>query len=216
MIKEQKIRHRAWRSLLLIALTALVVFLTAGSVLVADGLTDELGKADAGLVLGTTVNRDGTPSRRLAARLERALYLYREGYFELVVVSGAVGKESRDEANVMRNYLLERGIPARNVVVDNRGTSTYASAMNAKELFKARRLDTVLVISQYFHISRAKLALRRSSFPRVYSAHAKFFELRDLYSIPREVVAYLQYTARSYGAQTLPSPSPSRQRSRRP
>jgi hypothetical protein len=42
------------------------------------------------------------------------------------------------------------------------------------------------------------MALRRFGVPVVYSAHAHFFELRDLYSSPRELVGYVSYHFRHY------------------
>jgi len=49
------------------------------------------------------------------------------------------------------------------------------------------------VVSQYFHLPRARLALRRFGIETVYSAHAFFFEARDVYSSVREVFGYGEY-----------------------
>jgi vancomycin permeability regulator SanA len=168
------------------------------ALLVCDGLRDDLGSADLGVVLGNTVYPDGTPSRRLAARLDRALELHREGLFHSVLVSGAVGKEGRDEALVMRDYLIQRGVSSADVIVDSNGGTTFATAANAHRLMQERGLHSAMVISQYFHVPRAKLALQRSGVEKVYSAHAHYFELRDLYSAPRELIAFLRYALRSY------------------
>ncbi len=116
--------RRPFRALVALAIAAIGFFMAAVVALVSDGLTDELGNADAGLVLGNTVNREGQPSARLRARLDRALVLYRGGYFPLIVVSGAIGKEGHDEASVMHDYLVKRGIPPNRVVVDSEGRTT--------------------------------------------------------------------------------------------
>lgn len=166
--------------------------------LVWDGLSDELGTADVALVLGNTVNHNGTPSRRLAARLDRTLQLYREGLFPFVIVSGALGKEGHDEALVMRDYLVQRGIPAERILVDSAGVNTYASARKTRQLMRERGLNRTLVITQYFHVPRSKLALKKFGIPTVYSASARYFEARDLYSVPREVAGMISYTLKSY------------------
>ena len=117
--------RRPFRAFVALGITALVFFIVAVVALVSDGLTDELGKADAGLVLGNTVEREGKPSARLRARLDRALALHREGYFPLIVVSGAVGKEGHDEPAEMQDYLVKRGVPPDHVAVDgNEGQPT--------------------------------------------------------------------------------------------
>lgn len=187
------------RKCFLLALVASGAAITiAAGALVWDGLHDELGPADLGLVLGNTVHPDGTPSPRLAARLDRTLELYRQGTFSLILVSGALGKEGHDEALVMRDYLVSRGVPRTRVLIDSLGRTTFATAKNTHSLMEQRQIRSVLVVSQYFHVPRAKLALRRSGIPMVYSAHARFFEARDLYSIPRELIGILRYALRPY------------------
>ena len=173
------------------------VFLLGTALLVVAGLRDDLRRADVALVLGNSVQLDGTPSPRLRARLDRTFELYRSGYFPAVIVSGGRGREGYDEAVVMRDYLVSRGIPASRIIVDGGGVTTLASARNAARIARQRRMRSVFVVSQYFHLPRARLALRRCGFETIHSAHARFFELRDLYSSPRELVAYVSYLFRA-------------------
>ena len=53
---------KAHARLIRIALLFLAGLLTIALMIVGDGLTDELGKADAALVLGNTVDPQGNPS----------------------------------------------------------------------------------------------------------------------------------------------------------
>ena len=52
---------------------------------------------------------------------------------------------------------------------------------------------SAVVVTQYFHIARTMLALRQQGITPVTSAHPAFFELRDLYAIPREAVGTVAY-----------------------
>jgi len=188
-------------SLLLRAFLVAVAVVSIGlAALVWDGLHDEIAHADLGVVLGNTVYPDGTPSPRLVARLDRAVELFKQDVFPRILVSGAIGKEGRDEALVMRDYLLQNGVPSPQVLVDSEGRTTFATAANTRRLMDQRGFRSALVISQYLHVPRARLALRRFGVLTVYSAHARFFELRDLYSVPRELVGFLTYAMRSYDA----------------
>lgn len=189
---------RFFRFVLRAAVISAAAFTLGVAALVWDGLHDDVRPADLGVVLGNTVYPDGTLSPRLAARLDRALELHREGVFHLVLVSGAIGEEGRDEALAMRDYLLQRGVPSDDIVVDSNGDSTFSTAANAHRLMQERGLHSALVVSQYFHVPRARLALRRFGVKKVYSAHARYFELRDLYSAPRELIGFLRYALRSY------------------
>jgi vancomycin permeability regulator SanA len=182
----------------LVALAA--AFGVCTGLLVADGLHDDIGHADVAVVFGNKVEHDGIPSARLRARLDRTLELYREGWFRLVVVSGGLGKEGFDEAIVMKDYLVSRGIAPEGLIVDSAGETTCATARNVVRILRERNLHSVLVVSQYFHVPRAKLALRRFGVRPVYSAHARFYELRDIYSTIREVFAYARYVFRRYDA----------------
>jgi vancomycin permeability regulator SanA len=193
------VRHqRLFKLFFRAALAGTAAFAVGITVLVWDGLHDDVHPADLGVVLGNTVFPDGTPSPRLAARLDRTLELHREGMFHWVLVSGATGKEGRDEALAMRDYLLRNGVPAAQVLVDSDGHTTFATAANASALMKQHGLRSALVISQYFHVPRVRLALQRFGVAKVYSAHARYFELRDIYSVPRELIGFVRYILRSY------------------
>jgi vancomycin permeability regulator SanA len=85
--------------MLLMAPLALVI------AILLDGLTDNVAKSDVGIVLGSKVMPDGTPSARLRARLDKADELFQLGMFKSVIVSGGTGKEGRSEARVMADYL---------------------------------------------------------------------------------------------------------------
>jgi len=192
MIRKRFLRAAA--TLLGAAMAALVL---AVGVLVAQGMKDDIHQADVAVVFGNTVNPDGTPSRRLAARLDRAVALYHRGLFKSVMVSGGAGREGFDEAVVMKDHLISRGIAQDQIVVDSLGFTTAATATNVAAVVKAHHWTSVMVISQYFHIPRCRLALSRVGIEPVYAAHAHFFGLRDVYSTFREVIGYAAYFLKS-------------------
>jgi vancomycin permeability regulator SanA len=195
------IKH-SFKKRLFLSLTVVLGILFFGTaILVIAGLNDDLGHADVALVLGSKVETDGTPSARLRARLDQTLACYRAGYFPEVIVSGGIGKEGHDEAAVMRDYLVGHGIPAEHILMDNNGITTFASARNTRDIAQQVNFHTVFVISQYFHIPRARLALHRFGFATVYSVHAPYFEERDVYSAPREFLGYLSYLVRRYPSE---------------
>lgn len=187
------IHNQFLRTLAIITAAVVVAFLIASIVLVASGMNDEIHEADVAVVLGNTVNPDGSPSPRLAARLDMAVELHRRGLFKNVIVSGGVGHEGFDEAAVMKDYLVRRGISQDQIVVDSLGLTTAATAKNVATLARVHRWSSVLVVSQYFHIPRCRLALSQVGVDPVYAAHAQYFELRDVYSVFREVIGYAAY-----------------------
>ena len=161
-----------------------------------EGLDDNLHSADVAVVLGNKVEPDGTPSPALQARLDHAVDLYRHGYFKVVLVSGGHGKEGFDETRVMRAYLQEHGVPANLIFEDTEGSNTWRTAQNTARFLTDHHLQSVLIISQYFHLPRCKLAFARFGISPIYTSHAPLWSLRDFYSVPREVVGYIGYSCR--------------------
>jgi vancomycin permeability regulator SanA len=135
---------------------------------------------------------------RLRARLDKAVELYRGGMFRYVIVSGGVGADGFNEAEVMKRYLVGRGVPEDHIIADGEGLTTSLTARNAARVMKERGWRSALVISQYFHVPRTRLAVESYGVRPVYSAHAEYFELRDVYSIGREVIGYGAYPMRGY------------------
>lgn len=193
--KKHVIHSRFLRVVTRITAVVIAAFLIASSLLIFIGMNDEIHEADVAVVLGNTVNPDGSPSRRLAARLDAAIELYQRGLFDNVIVSGGVGREGFDEAAVMKDYLTRRGIPQNKIIADSLGLTTSATAKNVAAIAKEHNWSSVFVISQYFHIPRCRLALSRAGIEPVYAAHARYFEFRDIYSALREVIGYLAYLA---------------------
>jgi len=181
---------RHLRRPVLVLLTLLVLAVAA---LLVDGLNDDLARSDVAIVLGSKVEPGGQPSLRLAARLDRAAQLYRDGIVPLIIVSGGPGIEGFDEGEVMRDYLVANGIPADRIVVDSLGYNTGATARNSAAIMRAKGLTSATVVTQYFHISRTRLALRAQGIAPVRNAHAKLLEWRDVYSTLREVAAMVAY-----------------------
>jgi vancomycin permeability regulator SanA len=192
------------RVLKIFSLLFLLWFATHVSVITCDGLNDDLGGADIGIVLGNKVENDGRPSNRLKSRLDRAYELYTGKYIKLLVVSGGVDPGGFNEAEVMKNYLIAKGVPGSGIIMDLQGANTIKTAINTKELLRKHNYKSVMIITQYYHISRTRLAFAKAGIGNVYSAHARIFEFRDLYSLFREFFAYYKYLLCMWGMPTGP------------
>lgn len=181
------------RTIYLAALGGALALLLAGASISAAGMADDLRPSDVGVVLGSKVELNGQPSARLAARLDRSVSLYTAGVFRHIIVSGGTGVEGFDETAVMRDYLVGKGVPVAAILVDSVGATTEATAKNCASLMAAHGFKRVTVVTQYFHVPRTRLALQRYGVSSIGSAHAPYVELRDLYSIVREVAALPAY-----------------------
>lgn len=157
------------------------------------GLLENVFVSDVAVVLGNEVYADGTCSPRLIGRLDRAVSLYREGLCDTIIVSGGVGLSGFDEATGMRDYLLTQGVPETDIVLDSQGVNTRATARFTAAYLRENGLEKAIAVSQFFHMPRSVKAFRKEGVPKVGSAYARYWELRDIFSTLREVPAYFAY-----------------------
>lgn len=185
------------RRLIISAVVFSALFIFTLVVIFIDGMNDKIYKSDVAIVLGSKVNPDGSLSKRLQARLDKAIELYQEQLAHYLIVSGGTGKEGINEAEAMKNYLVAHHVPASLVLMDSQGVNTSATAKNSARLMQTYQLKSAIVVSQYFHMTRTRLALSQCGIAPVYTAHAQYFEWRDLYSIIREELGLYYYLVHS-------------------
>lgn len=157
------------------------------------GHIDNLSKCDVAIVLGNQVHENGELSKRLKSRMDKCIYLYNKGLFKKIIVSGAIGKEGVDEAIAMKKYLIDKNISENLIIVDSNGKNTFKTAVFTLNYVKMNNLNSVLVISQYYHMYRSKMILKKLGLKNIYRAHSDFYELRDIIVIGRELMAILKY-----------------------
>ena len=97
-------------------------------------------------------------SRLLQDRLDKALEVYWQDPTPPVLIpSGGRGPDEKlPEAEVMKGYLLEKGVPEKDIIPESRSTTTWENLVYSKEILDRRegRKYTALVSSNY-HIYRA-------------------------------------------------------------
>ena len=114
-----------------------------------------IGDSDVIIVLGAQVKEDGTPSVALERRLTAALESYRTDR-QLIIVCGAQGaNEPRPEGDVMREWLLERGVAPEDVVAETASFNTRENLTYAREIMESRGLHEALIVTSDYHVARA-------------------------------------------------------------
>lgn len=110
------------------------------------------------IVLGCHVRGD-QPSAMLAGRLDRAAAFLKDNPRANCIVSGGRGEnEERTESEVMRAYLVERGISPSRIIEENQSTNTRTNLSNSQNILKERGLsEHTVVVTDRFHAYRAQL-----------------------------------------------------------
>ncbi|MBR5303106.1 MAG: YdcF family protein [Clostridia bacterium] len=119
-----------------------------------------VGDSDVIIVLGAQVKEDGTPSVALQRRLTAALESYQADRQMIIVCGAQGGNEPRAEGDVMREWLLERGVPDEDVVAETESFNTRENLMHARAIMAQHGLEHALVVTSDYHVARA-LALCR-------------------------------------------------------
>jgi vancomycin permeability regulator SanA len=122
------------------------------------GSTDYRRHADAIVVLGAQVHKNGQASASLVERMNTAVDLYQKGYAPLMIVSGGRGDGGVHEAIAMRDLAVKAGVPADAVLTDMNGVNTQATVDDTLVQLRQRHLSRVLVVSHFYHLARIKLA----------------------------------------------------------
>ncbi len=164
-------------------------------------LRDNFGKADLIVVFGNKVEKTGVVSERLKRRLDKAIKLYASGISKKIVVSGATGIEGFNEPVVMKKYLIDHGIAGQDITIDEKGFNTFATVKNVKSMLAAENMPDpeIVIVTDYYHMARAKLAFNRAGFKKIGCARAEIApETTDIKSVAREFAGYYYYMIRSY------------------
>ena len=128
--------------------------ITSQNIEISDATIRELKAEDPQciLILGAGVRIDGSPTKMLADRLEVGTALYKKGAAPKILLSGDNGHVEYNELKAMRRYVMDAGVPEKDIFMDYAGFSTYESMYRAKAVFCVKR---AIVVTQKYHISWA-------------------------------------------------------------
>jgi len=145
------------------------------------------------IILGAGV-RGEQVTRNLAGRLDQAVEYHAQNPDAVFIVSGGQGpEEDVTEALAMERYLVERGIPAAQIIREENSTSTFENFSFSKEIIEQEFSDgcSVAFITSSFHVYRAERIAHMAGIPVSHMGAGI-----DWYTVPvnysREMLAVLQ------------------------
>jgi uncharacterized SAM-binding protein YcdF (DUF218 family) len=129
-----------------------------------ESTLDEARPADVIVVMGAAEYR-GHPSPVLKLRLDHAAQLYGRHLAPYIMTTGGPGGDpSFTEGDVGRSYLIDRGIPAEAIIVENEGGTTAWSLTAASEILRRMGLRSCIIVSDGYHLFRVKRILQQEGF----------------------------------------------------
>ena len=149
-----------WFLALLPVVLLLVYLISLALRIQTESTQDEAQKADMIIVMGAA-EYSGRPSPVLRARLDHAVQLWKERKAPLLMTTGGKGGDPTfTEAEVGRGYLMDRGIPATAILTESGGETTMQSISAATEIMSRMGLTSCILVSDGYHIFRAKRMLQ--------------------------------------------------------
>ncbi len=112
------------------------------------------------VILGAAVWADG-PSPTLRRRTEHGAALFHAGAGRIVVVCGGVGRHPPSEAEAMAGLLRAAGVQDGAIRMEDRSTNTRENLDFAQPILRAEGEREVLIVSDAYHLPRARLIARR-------------------------------------------------------
>ncbi|HBY64456.1 MAG TPA: YdcF family protein [Solibacterales bacterium] len=152
---------------------------------------DEAQPADAIVIMGAAEYR-GRPSPVLKARLDHGLQLFQKGLAPRIITTGGAGGDPVfTEGEVGRAYLIKRGVRSEAIVVEPEGESTVHSTTAVAEIMRRMNLRSLILVSDGYHIFRAKRMLERQGLTVYGSPRPGSGESRQWWLSMRQAVGYL-------------------------
>lgn len=157
-------RRRSWVFRLVVGALLMVVLVvgTTAFRVWQVARVDDRQPVDAVIVLGAA-QYDGEPSSIFAFRLRHAEALYEDGLAPRIVTTGGNrAGDAHTEAEAGREYLIERGVPARDVIAVAEGSDTLGSLQAVAARAAQDGWSSALVVSDPWHSLRARTMARDS------------------------------------------------------
>lgn len=158
-------------------------------------------QADAAVVLGAAVWSQGV-SPVFRERINHAVDLYRRGRVHKIIFTGGQGNSNEPtEAAAARAYAVSNGIPAGDILIEQRSHTTYENLVFAKQLADTHGLKKILIVSDPMHMKRAvamahDVGLDAYPSPTTTTRYTGFRS--QIAELARETFYYLGYCAGSF------------------
>ena len=158
---------------------------------------EELPEKTVILVYGAKVNGSGEnayPSASLRRRLDTAAELLEKAPDSLCIVSGGQGaNEHRPEGDVMKEYLVAKGIAAERIISENTSKNTIENIENSVKIMEDEGLDDyeIACVSTNSHIPRIKILCKKQGITPICCYYAPSPDPFTLYTgLVREYMSY--------------------------
>lgn len=168
-----------------ILVTSVIIFVAVEACIISSFGAKGESNLDYIIVLGAQVKENG-PSAALKFRLDEAYDYLIENENTLCIVSGGQGyNEPRSEAQGMYDYLTERGIEGKRIIMEDKSTDTSENIAYSA-VFLDKENDRVGIVTNNFHVFRGVHLARHQGIKNVCGISADSNIIFQLNNMVRE------------------------------
>ena len=176
LLKKKRLKQLAFKSSIIILLifSNTIIFLEAMRLWEVKGhKIENIGYHDVAIVLGgmASYNNDleRLSLRRGGDRIWQAIHLYKLGKVGKILISGNDGHvidRGLDEAVQFKIVLIDLGIPAEDILVENISKNTYENAVESKKVLANAGFESasVLLVTSAIHMRRSEACFVKAGF----------------------------------------------------
>ena len=96
------------------------------------------------------------------ARANEAIRLYKNGWAEMIIFSGAAAdKSGPSNAQVMREQAAAAGVPLRAIEIEEVSENTAENAAETRDIFEKEHIKSAILVTSPYHERRALLEFRK-------------------------------------------------------
>lgn len=129
-------------------------------------------KKDAIIVLGYSLERDGSLSKIGKARVEKGVELFKKGLSNNIIFCGCFGLTSalgtaKTEAQAMQDYAESLGIPSKNIFLESRSKDTIGNIYFARDnILEPKQWKKIIIVTSDYHTERTKYIAEKALGPK--------------------------------------------------
>lgn len=114
-------------------------------------------------------------------RLYKGWQLYNEKGFDIVVSGGIVpGADEFPVAKAMKEVLLEWGVPAAKIIIENKSKNTWQNAVNTTSILEKSNYNRIVLVTSATHMKRAMYSFKRNWQAKIIAAPTNYILDTDM------------------------------------
>jgi uncharacterized SAM-binding protein YcdF (DUF218 family) len=122
--------------------------------------------SDAILILGAKSQYKNMTNPCLKARVEKGVMLYKQKYAPKIIMSGGDDSFQKDnQAEKMKAIATALGVPSSAILLEKQSSNTYENFLYTKRILQDKKLSSIILVSDPYHLARAELLAKTMHIP---------------------------------------------------